>query len=434
MEKKKKEEKDLVVYRDNELYSKSNVIISAKYKSTLFENKVTATCLSKISNRQYTRTGEGPDSSIVVTMTASEIKNLLGASSGGTFYRELDRTARSMTSRSIGMSDPDENRFVYLALIQKAEYKDGIFTVRFNSELSNFLTPDSNFSRLNLSMMLDFDSNSSFRLYEILKSRCYHPDGRSAKGDTFKIEYGLSELKLLMGVVNADLDAVRRVLDASPAPNYDKAVEKSPEKTYSAKWSDFKRRVIDVAVKEINQKSDLEVSYETIRQGRGGKTTGIIFNATVKADDKKEKEESKEKKSGLSKEEQFRIFFEVYEIFEKKIDFDDMEAICQAADYDIESIKKAYEMMKKAKKEPENKTGWLIACIKEKWYDSSEVVEKKKKSWDGERVIEKADREKRNAELIRLIQEEKVKLPVEAIELIMVSDLPIDFILEQYGV
>jgi plasmid replication initiation protein len=433
MAKKIENEKDLVVYRDNDLYSKSNVIISAKYKSTLFENKVTATCLSKISNRQYTKTGEGPDSSIVVSMTASEIKNLLGASSGGSFYRELDRTARSMTSRSIGMSDLDENRFVYLALIQKAEYKDGVFTVRFNSELSNFLTPDSNFSRLNLSMMLDFDSNSSFRLYEILKSRCYHPDGRNAKGDTFEIQYGLSELKLLMGVVNADLDAVRRVLDASPAPNYDKAVEKSPEKTYSAKWSDFKRRVIDVAVKEINEKSDLAVTYETIRSGRGGKTTGIIFYAKVKADEKKsEAQPQKEEDKGLSKDEQFKIFFELYETFEKKIEFSDIEAICDAADYNLDEIKKAYNMLKKSKKEPDNPTGWMISCIKEKWYDASPVVEKEKVS--EEYTNKKQFREKRNAQLIRLIQEERVKLPPEAIELVMASDFPIEFILEHYGV
>lgn len=430
----KKKENDLHVYRDNDLYSKSNVIISAKYKSTLFENKVTATCLSKISNRQYTKTGEGPDSSIVVSMTASEIKNLLGASAGGSFYRELDRTARSMTSRSIGMSDPDENRFVYLALIQKAEYKDGIFTVRFNSELSNFLTPESNFSRLNLSMMLDFDSNSSFRLYEILKSRCYHPDGRNARGDTFEIQYGLSELKLLMGVVNADLDAVRRVLDASPAPNYDKAVEKSPEKTYSSKWSDFKRRVIDVAVKEINQKSDLSLSYETIRSGRGGKTTGIIFYATVKDTEQKEESSGKEpEKKGLSKDEQFKLFVEIYEIVEKRLDFSDIEAVCEAAEYDVESVKKAYGMLKKAKNEPENVTGWLLSCIREKWYDASPIVEKKQPE-DTKKEDRRSFREKRNADLIRLIQEKKVELPVEAIELIMSSDFPIEFILEHYGV
>lgn len=48
-----------------------------------------------------------------------------------------------------------------------------------------------------------------------------------------------------------------------------------------AKFSDFKRRVIVPAVKEINQKSDIDVvSWEALRKGR--KVTGIRFSCKRK--------------------------------------------------------------------------------------------------------------------------------------------------------
>ena len=45
-------------------------------------------------------------------------------------------------------------------------------------------------------------------------------------------------------------------------------------------WYDIKRKVIDVAIKEINQYSDIEVSYNAKKKGRSYST--IAFTIAMK--------------------------------------------------------------------------------------------------------------------------------------------------------
>ena len=54
--------------------------------------------------------------------------------------------------------------------------------------------------------------------------------------------------------------------------------------------SDFKKRVLDLAVKEINEKSDLKVSYEQIKKGVA--IVGFKFKVLTKAQPKKAKLEA----------------------------------------------------------------------------------------------------------------------------------------------
>lgn len=73
----------------------------------------------------------------------------------------------------------------------------------------------------------------------------------------------------------------------------------------------FKLRVLDMAVNEINEKTDLKVSYEQKKQGR--KISGFLFNVLVKAKPIKDKDSSLEGKShthtveGLSDKQLARI-------------------------------------------------------------------------------------------------------------------------------
>ena len=63
-------------------------------------------------------------------------------------------------------------------------------------------------------------------------------------------------------VQNITLDELRAKIDFS---------NKYPE------WSDFKRRILDPSVTEVNTKSDVRCDYELIRSGRGGKVSGFHF-------------------------------------------------------------------------------------------------------------------------------------------------------------
>ena len=185
-------------------YQKSNFIISGKYKSSLLENKLMAISLSKL---QY---AEETSDSLVSRIKASELRELLKGNSGS-FYQKLDEAARKMTGKTIGISNPEEKRFCYLAVVIMSKYENGEFIIEYNKHLKKYLCNiKQNFTILNLSLMLSIDNGYGFRLYELLKSKAYYPKGyeNRTKSETFLVKYSVAELKLLLGIVNAELDTV----------------------------------------------------------------------------------------------------------------------------------------------------------------------------------------------------------------------------------
>ena len=42
-------------------------------------------------------------------------------------------------------------------------------------------------------------------------------------------------------------------------------------------WREFKRRILDVAVKEVNDKTDIRCGYETGERGKSGKIVSLVF-------------------------------------------------------------------------------------------------------------------------------------------------------------
>ena len=356
---------EVSIYRSvDKPFKKSNVILSSKYKASLLENQILSINLAKIGKGDYTI----ENGSIVCRMHASELKKLLHKTNGS-FYESLRPVAEGMTSRNLGINRPEEHTFSYISLISRADYRDGIFTIKFNPELEDYLTPNKNFTMLRLTTMLKFKANASFRLYEILQSQCYHPDGSDAVGDTHEFDYQLSELKLLIGVVNADLDAVRRVLNASPVPDYDKAVAASPEQTFR-RYSDFKKRVLDVAVNEINEKTNLHVEYVPIKGGRGGKVHRINFIVTV-AKSTGETVATAAKKKELSEEERFNLYMSIKEQV-PSLDLAQIKQVVKTADFDQEIISKAIGMMENSASNIENPGGWLVSCMKGRWYEETQ--------------------------------------------------------------
>ena len=354
-----KEKDGLVVYEKSR-YSKSNFLISAKYRSSLLENKITAISLAKIQKSEYTE----ENGCITCHIPASELKELLNGNDGS-FYSQLEPVAQSMTSRSIGMSDPERGTFHYMAAITNADYENGVFTMRFNSEFKQYISNlKSNFTILELPVMLKFKSVYSFRLYELLTSKCYYPRGvKKIPDGVFKINFNLSELKLSMGVVNAELDAVRRELNNKEKPDYDKAVEKSPEKRFN-NWYEFRRRVLNVAVEEINEKTELTVDFEPAKGGRGGKVHGVTFYVQEKRSEFAEEIVEPEKRE-LSSDEKEEIIYEMGQLFAPEgLRRNDIKAICEAANYDPAAIKSARDLLL-TNKNVDNIVGWLISCIKE---------------------------------------------------------------------
>lgn len=360
--------KNTEAYQYPEMYSKSNFLIGAKYRSTLLENKLMALSLSRI---QYNK----EKNELFAKIKASEIRRLLNTNTGS-FYTQLDDTAKMMTGKSIGISDAEKQEFCYIAVVTKAEYKNSELYVQFHSDLKKYLyNIKDKFTPLQLSIMLSFKNVYSFRLYEILKSKSFYPKWEKRNDNLFRFEISLSELKLELGIVNSELDEVRRVLRNSTNPDYDKAVEKSPEVMFST-WYDFRRYVVDKAIKEINEKTDMYVEYKSLTGGRGGKVYALEFTVQLLKDNDGDAEENVEK-TEITEDYVLECAGQVYLLSNGQIKMTDCKKICEKAQYDMNKVQKAFEVMKKAKG-VENPVGFMIKAIEENW----EKMDKKNNSWN----------------------------------------------------
>ena len=89
-----------------------------------------------------------------------------------------------------------------------------------------------------------FSSKYAIRLYEVCRSYLYDKRG------SFRHRYEINEL--------------RQVLDCEMYTDF----------------RDFRRRVLDVAIKDINENSDMVVSYNKLTKGR--QVVGIEFSISTK--------------------------------------------------------------------------------------------------------------------------------------------------------
>lgn len=369
------------IVKKGDNYKKSNFLITSKYKSSILENKILSIALANADDIHEESEG------LVYEIAVSDLKRKMNISkSYGSFYDKLDDAAKSMTGRTIGTSNKKNRTFDYISVVTRATSKDGIFRIIFNPALKeNIIDIKDKFTVLKLSTMLSFKSSYSLRLYELLKDELqeikWQQDREaisSGKKNTYRQEnlfkyetsIGLAELKLEMGVVNAELDKVKRVLQGKN-PDYEKAVASSPEQIFKS-WSDFRRRVLEKATEEINEKTDLHVDFEADKAGRGGKVVGVTFIIT---DSKSYKKAPKASSDVLMDDLGDLDIFELEEfdiddlidkvrlIISENLKTKEIKSILQAANNDISKIKDAYELACK-QTEIDNLVGWMISAIK----------------------------------------------------------------------
>lgn len=342
-------------------FAKSNMLISAKYSSTLLDSKILALSLFELKHNADSLP-EGETLSLVTSFSTKQLQKLVGRK-GGSFYKQLNTTAQKMIGRSVGINDEENERFYYVNIIDDITYESGIFTIRYNKVIHNYLKMKKNFTMLDITIMMKFDSIYSFRLYELLKSKAV--DENNIVLSSFKVYFNLAELKLSLGVINADLDKVKNILLASDEnPDYEKAVALAPEKKFTS-WSEFKRKVLDVAVKEINEKTDLLLIYTPISKGRGNKVYGIQFIVDQQPVVDKELPIFVPEDSEMLKKQEETFIAMAIQCVTEQIELDDLKLLAKEADYNPELFMKAYAASKRLPLEPFYLTDYLLETIRE---------------------------------------------------------------------
>ena len=374
MENRDKEKKN----QRQEMVSRSNVLIESKSSTSLFERKLLNIAIAKAVIE---------DGELIARVTTKDVKNYLHIS-GNSIYTRLRDASKETLGHVVSIEDEGKENFIMFNVVNKCEYRDGVFTTRFTKEMKpHIYNLKKDYTRMSLDVLCSFKSLFTTRIYEILRTQYYRFE-KEASGEIIvprppKAPYSLSELKFTLNVVDANASKmVKRLVEQG---RFDEAIEEIKDASFED-WRNFRRKVLEVAKKELEESNYSEIcfDYEPVKSGKGGKVTGIRFkvrknlNCThhsdlwrIRGDEMLEiiPDVLEAKQPGI----QEGLILEVADIFgNEPITIQDIKTLILAADQDVESIKKAFAMAKQ-QTYINNLVGWMKKCLEEKWY-ANEVL------------------------------------------------------------
>lgn len=235
------------------LVVKSNAVIEASYRLTVMEQRVILAAISQIRRDQVV------SDDVMYDLDVQTLRELSGTKSKA-IYSDLKEAVNHLYERSIVIEKaPNVHekspKKLKTRWIQSAIYSDdeGIIKLRFSKDIIPYLNQlNSHFTSYALAEVIQLTSAHAFRLYELM------------------IQYRE------MGKRNIAVEDLRRWLDLG-----DK---------YDALY-DLKKRVIDPAVRQINEKTPYQVDYTQKKSGRT--VTHLTFSFRKKDDSTQNSEASK---------------------------------------------------------------------------------------------------------------------------------------------
>ena len=220
-------EKNLVV--------KSNELIEARYKLNINEQKILLYAISKLDRDKKEMN--------IIEFDTLEFTELID--SKGNRYEDFRETVRSLRKKEVIITTDDKEMIAGWLSNIKIYKNTGKVTLKFDDELIPYLLQlKSRFTRYELKNILYLKSKYSIRVYELLKQY------QVIKSRKFTLE----ELKEILML----------------------------EKNQYNRIYDFERFVLKPSMEEINEYTDLEVSYEKLKKGR--KVIGIKYIIQSKED------------------------------------------------------------------------------------------------------------------------------------------------------
>ena len=201
-----------------------NALIEARYSLTVEEQRLVLTTIAMLDNVETAPSGFPMlkiQKKLIIETTGLHEKD----------YKVIEKSLERLMSRVIKIKT--DKGFELYQWFAKAKYNKGDehIEVQFHPDLKPYLLElKKRFTKIPLKQVLQLRSKYAIRLYELLKR--YEDTG-------FRTDY-LQDLRKKLGV---------------------------EEKEYP-RFEAFERKVLKTAINEINEKTDLEVSYTKKRTGR----------------------------------------------------------------------------------------------------------------------------------------------------------------------
>lgn len=212
-----------------------NKLVEAKYRLSVEEQKIIKILISQIQREDE----DFKDYEFHV----KELAELMGMQHKDP-YGVLQSITKKLTTKGLEFHDPASNTLIQTAWLSGAKYKIGEGTVilHFDPLLKPLLLQlQSYFTKYELRHILRFKGQYTIRFFEFRRSFL----GKNRKDITFS-------MKELRGIFGLNRDEYKE-------------------------FSDFKRRVLESARLELLEKTGKSFTWEAVREGRGGKVTGIRF-------------------------------------------------------------------------------------------------------------------------------------------------------------
>lgn len=219
------------------LVTKSNALINATFDLSLRANRFLAFAISLLDRHQAVSAGQ----SVEIEIPVLEFARAFEVEASGNIYRELEALADQLQRKIITLQPHQTLRGsrAKFGIVKRADYFDGEgrILLEFDKDLvPHLLGLKEQFTSYRLKDVYRFGSVHAWRLYELLRQH-------KALG---KREFDVDELKAKIGLAGL----------------YERV-------------GNLKVRVIDPAMREINETSDIMCEYEQRKRGR--KVTGFIF-------------------------------------------------------------------------------------------------------------------------------------------------------------
>lgn len=217
---------------NNEIVIQHNNLVEANYRLSLQEKRLMLFLMSKIKKEE--------NYFLKIDVSISELSNIIGLDKKN-MYRDMAKVTKNMIGRVLSIRNLDENYLLQLPWIASAKYSygDGIIHFKISEELSPYLLKlQDHFTVIRLSDLMKFKSIYAIRIYELLKQ--YESIGHR--------KIALDQLRLSCGIPENRLNLM----------------------------SNFRIKVLDIAKREINEKSDILIEFDFVKRVR--KCVGIEFS------------------------------------------------------------------------------------------------------------------------------------------------------------
>ncbi|MBP3783131.1 MAG: replication initiation protein [Butyrivibrio sp.] len=175
----------------------------------------------------------------------SDIKKFLSLKSNSIYKRirelcEKD-SKESIFKWQVSIKGDVKDQYEMFNVVDEARFENGKFTMIYNKSLTNLIINlEDDFTPISVEEVMKLRTVEALRLYELLRADRVIKMRNRKLGDSNKATFNLSELKSIL------------------APNAGMEKEKGA--------SNFNKRILSTAVKEINEKTSLNVEYTPVEE------------------------------------------------------------------------------------------------------------------------------------------------------------------------